>query len=136
VSFLDYLWDPGAWQARRVRKMREQGATECGFRVISGDQPGLSRSWRHGTARLHPGRIEFLPGAGMGFRIPRPGQPWLELEVLEVSRLGERMSTGSESFLVRGAAPIVSLTTPTAELEWVLLAEHRDWAIERVRLGG
>jgi hypothetical protein len=26
------------------------------------------------------------------------------------------------------------LTTPTAELEWVLLAEHRDWAIERVRL--
>ena len=90
--------------------------------------------WRHGTARLHPGRIEFRPGAGFGIRIPRPGQPLLRIDVREVSRLGERFSTGLESLLgARGGAPILSVATPTAELEWVLLAEHRDWALESVR---
>lgn len=133
VSFLDYLWHPGAWQARRLRKLRERAATECGFRVISGDQPGLSRKWRHGTAHLYPGRIEFLPGIGFGVRVPRPGQARLRLDVREVSRSGERTSTGRESFVVQGGAPIVSVTTTTAELEWVLAAEHRDWALEVVR---
>ena len=133
MSFLDYLWDPTAWQGRRVRKMRERGETECGFRVVSGSQHGLSARWRHGTARLYPNLVEFRPGVGMGLRITSPGQPWLQLDVLEVSRLGERTSAGSESLWVSGDMPIVRVTTPTAELEWVLSREHRDWALELVR---
>jgi hypothetical protein len=133
MSWLRYLWDPAAWQARRLRKLRERGETECGFRVVSGDQAGLSKRWRHGTARLHPALVEFRPGVGMGMRVTRPGQQWLQLDVLEVSRLGERTAAGSESVWVSGEMPIVSLATPTAELEWVLPREHRDWALELVR---
>lgn len=34
---------------------------DAGLRILSGDQPGLSRRWLHGRAALEPGRITLRP---------------------------------------------------------------------------
>ena len=107
--------------------------TECGFRVVDGSQPGMGSRWKHGVARLAPGHLRFRPGVGMGIRLARPGQPWLEVDVLEATRAQERTAGLLESWDVSDAARILIVRTITATLEWAVVPEHRDWALGRVK---
>ena len=131
MATLAYLWDVTAWWKRRQSKLQEREEMECGLRVISGTQPGLTGRWRHGVARVQAGNLEFLPRLG-GSRIPRPGQQWLRVDVIEASRAHERVAGGREQWSVNPTARIVRVRTATAELEWAVAPEQRDWALSRV----
>lgn len=131
MSKLAYLWDVTAWWKRRQSKLQERDETECGLRVVSGSQPGLTSRWRHGVTRVEAGHLEFLPRLG-GSRIRRPGQPWLSIDVVEASRADERVASGREQWSVNPTARIVRIRTASAELEWAVSAEQRDWALSLV----
>ncbi len=118
---------------RRLSRLRAADKTECGFRVVEGQQPGLRSRWSHGVAETLPGCVRFRPGLGSGIRIARPGQPWLPLDLVEVSRATERTAGLKESWSVSDSARILLVRTPTALLEWAVVREHRDWALSRVR---
>ena len=121
---------------RRQARLQESGQTESGFRVVGGQQQGLSPRWRHGVARLAPGLIEFRPGLGGGIRLPRPGQQWLSIRVTHVNRAPERTVGLMESWSVSPVACILLVTTPTGMLEWAVSAPQRDWALTTVLSAG
>jgi hypothetical protein len=118
---------------RRLARLRAAGKTECGFRVIEGQQPGLGSRWSHGVAELLPGLVRYRPGMGGGIRLARPGQAWLTLEVVEASRATERTAGMKESWSVSDSARILLVRTPTALLEWAVVPNHRDWALNRAQ---
>ena len=124
MSKLAYPSDVTLWWRRRQATLQRRDETECGLRVVSGTQPGLTRRWRHGLARLQGGHVEFLPRIG-GSTIHRPGQPWLSLDVLSTSRADERTPTGRGQWLLNPDVRIVRMRTATAELEWALAAEQK-----------
>jgi hypothetical protein len=130
---LRFLWDHTLWTERRLRKLQTESKTECGMRVIEGNQEGLSRRWRHGTAQVNNKRLAFRPGLPGGIRLARPGQRWLTLDVLEVSRARERQAGGTESWAVGPQIRIVEVRTPTALIELAVTPEHRDWLLARLR---
>jgi hypothetical protein len=80
-----------------------------------------------------PGLVEFRPGIGGGVRFPRPGQRWLRIEVLEASRAQERTAGLGESWSVSGQARILCLRSPEADIEWAVVAQHRDALLALVR---
>lgn len=133
MGWLRYLYDPQAWIDRRLRRIADQGKTECGLRVVKGTEPGLGARWKHGVARIDVGVVEFRPGLGGGVRFARPGQPWLRIEVLEASRAEERTAGLKESWSVSGQARILRLRTATAEIEWAVVPQQRDMLLAKVR---
>jgi hypothetical protein len=133
MRWLRYLFDPTVGMDRRLRRLAETSETECGFRVISGDQPGLTRRWRHGRARVTHGVIDFRPGIGMGMRISRPRQPWLRLLVEDATRAQERTAGLAESWSVSSTGRILEVKTPTALLEWVVVPTQRDGLLAQVQ---
>jgi hypothetical protein len=131
VTLFRYLWDPTIHQERRVRKQQAVGRTECSLRVVAGSQDGLGTNWTSGLAVPGPGSLEFLPRFWQT-TLPRPGQKWLRITVNEATRAHERTSKGREIWSVNPSARIITLRTPTAELEWAVMPEQRDWVLARV----
>lgn len=107
----------GAMMARRTaRRSARTGELDCGLRVTSGAQPGLTESWRHGVAKVTPGRIEFWPGAGGVFR--PGGRAAVVLDVVSVDDRGlTAVADLRGSFSVAPGSSIATITTPTAVLE-------------------
>jgi hypothetical protein len=79
------------------------------------------------------GVVEFRPGLGGGVRFPKPGQPWLRIEVLEASRARERTAGLKESWSVNANARILLLRSGSAEIEWAVVPQHRDALLAKVR---
>ena len=105
--------------------------TECSLRVVTGSEEGLRDRWTHGRVVLKTRSLNFLPSIG-GTVFSRPGQKWLSITALDVSRGEERTSKGRETFSIHPSLRIVQVRTPNAELEWALRPEVQDWAIDRV----
>jgi hypothetical protein len=115
------------WRQRRAKRLQKRRQVACCFRVLDGDQPGLTRHWRHGKARLSPGLVEFLPKA-----------PWARrsnVPVRSASRLHQRQPRGREAWVVNPQARVVEVSTGRATLEWAVLGEQLHWALAEVLQG-
>jgi hypothetical protein len=113
------------WRQRRAKRLERKGGLVCAFRVLEGSQPGLTRHWRHGKARLSPGAIDFSPKA-----------PWARkasVPVRSASRLHQRQPLGLEAWVVDPRSRVVEVTTGTATLEWAVFGEQLRWVLTQVR---
>ena len=105
------------WFIRRAKGRRAKiGKFDTGFRVISGHQRGLSADWRLGVGTLSPGRVQ-LEG--------------LTIDLLEVDQSSRRPAKLRET-LVGADTTIFRVRTDAAELEWSVLTQLADQAIELV----
>jgi hypothetical protein len=116
---------------RRARRLQERSKVECGFRVITGEHVGLSRRWVHGVAHLTPGHITFRRSIALGLRAPRPLTAPVLIAVKSLAP-GHRGAQGREAWVVNITAPIVTLNTGQAVLEWALPDPEHEWAVARV----
>lgn len=116
------------YMERRARRYASLGKAESGFRLIDGQQDGLSQRWRHGLATVEQGEITFAPYLG-GVRFLRRAQ--VQIPVTSVDRSAERQPKGTETFGVRPKATVVRITTPTATLEWAMSPHVVAWAKRR-----
>jgi hypothetical protein len=134
VTIIRYVFDPSIHWERRRRARQAVGRMECSLRVVEGSQDGLGNNWKQGLAVPQPGSLDFLPRLWQT-TLPRPGQKPLHITVNEATRAHERTSKGHEVWSVNPAARIITLRTPTAQLEWAVMPEQRDWALARLKGG-
>jgi hypothetical protein len=120
---------------RRARRLEEGDAVECGFRVVVGEHPGLSRRWIHGVARLAPGEIILRRSLGLGLRIPRPLTAPVQITVTSVAS-DDRSTHGQEAWAVNVNTRIVKIHAGQAVLEWAVPLEQQRWALSRVACTG
>ena len=113
----------------RSRKLAATHRAEVGLRVVDGHQPGLGPRWRHGVATLAPGRMKFRGTIG-GVRFLRRAP--ITIDVLKINRDAPRTTGLREAWSVMPGTEVVQLVTPTAHLEWGVLAAQIDWAIEEL----
>lgn len=118
-----------SYMERRARRYARLGRAESGFRLIDGQQDGLSQRWRHGLATVEQGEITFVPYLG-SVRFLKRGQ--VQIPVTSVDRSAERRPKDTETFGVSPEAAVVRITTPTATLEWAMSPDLVAWATRRV----
>jgi hypothetical protein len=95
---------------------------ECGFRVVEGEQGGLTDRWRHGSAVVASGEVTFTGTVGgVRFLKRRP----VRIDVLGVDDSAPREPSGGEIVSVNPHARVVRVRTPTAVLEWALVGDER-----------
>lgn len=92
---------------------------------------GMSGRWRHGVATLEPKKITFVCTVG-GVRFLKRRSVQIIVEGVDRSA---RQPTGPEIVAVSPAALVVRVATPTASLDWALLADQVIWAIGEVAPG-
>lgn len=80
-------------------------------------------------AALEPGKITFVGTVG-GVRFLKRGPAQIVVE--GVDRSAQRQPTGLETVAVSAVTRVVRVATPTATLEWALLADQIAWAIDEV----
>ncbi|MGH3377943.1 MAG: hypothetical protein ACRDP6_24740 [Actinoallomurus sp.] len=114
---------------RRARRYASLGKAESGFRVIDGEQDGLSQRWHHGLATVEQGEVTFVPYLG-SVRFLRRAQ--VQIRVTSVDRSAQRQPKGTETFGVSSKATVIRITTPTATLEWAMSSDLVAWATRRV----
>jgi hypothetical protein len=85
----------------------------------------LGGRWRHGKARLSPGRIEFDP--------KRPWSRTVSIPVRSTSRRNQRQPRGEEAWAVNPRTRVVEVRTGAATLEWAVLDDQLLWALAEVR---
>jgi hypothetical protein len=106
---------------RRADRYRQRGQLECGFRVVDGQQFGLSEHWRHGAARFEQDGITFVGTVG-GVRFLKRKPVRIVIE--HVDRSTQRQPTGMEILAANPAAHVIRIKTATATLEWAMLADQ------------
>jgi hypothetical protein len=104
---------------------------ECALRILSGKHAGLTTKWRHGVARISPGRIVFRPGLWQ-LRVARPRTPPIDLDVQFVSTAVDD-PRWRDAWSVLPTHPRAVVSTPTAELAWVVAPKHFDRAFALVQ---
>ncbi|GLZ41088.1 hypothetical protein [Actinokineospora sp. NBRC 105648] len=114
---------------RRATRYAERGQLECGFRVLQGHQDGLTTGWRHGLATLAVDHITFVATIG-GVRFLKR-QP-IHLTVEGVNADTPRQPSGREIISASPVTRVIQLRTPTAVLEWAILADQVTWAVHQV----
>lgn len=118
----------GWWHRRRGRILQRDGELDCLLRVIDGEQPGLTRKWSHGRARLALGRIDFIPRS-------RDQREAVAIEVLRVPRNAWREVGFRESMTTQQLVAVKwvgTVRTPTAVLDWGIPERQRTWAAQLV----
>lgn len=103
---------------RRAKKLGQTSKTECGLRVVAGSHPGLTSKWRHGTAQLAPGLIRLDSTS---------------VRVESIDRSVARRPSGREAWSASPRTEIVQVRVGGAVLEWAVLRERLDWAVEQVQ---
>lgn len=99
------------------------GEVICGLSVVSGEQPGLSSKWKHGTARFLPNEILF------------GNSPVLSLGVRRILGDEQRVPHGAELWRVSPDCLITPIVTDTALLEIALLASDSISSLRRLGEG-
>jgi hypothetical protein len=107
-----------AWVQRRVGGPRrldvnphaQRWNLDAGLRVLTGEQQGLSRRWRHGRAVLEPGSITLRP-CRWGLRI-FPMAP-VVVSVVAIDTNTARRSGWRSAWSVSPGARLVEVTTTT-----------------------
>lgn len=120
----------GWWHRRRARALQKQGQLDCSFRILDGEQVGLTRRWSQGRARLAAGRIDFSPRS---LRRSRSGS--VAIEVTALGRHAWRHVGLGEAVRhqpLAGVRHVGVIKTPTATLEWGVWESQRRWATETV----
>jgi hypothetical protein len=114
---------------RRARRLQERSKVECGFRVITGEHVGLPQM---GSRRRTPDAgPHHLPAK---HRTRAAGtEPLTAPALIAVKSLapGHRGAQGREAWVVNITAPIVTLNTGQAVLEWALPDAEHEWAVAR-----
>jgi hypothetical protein len=105
---------------------------ECGFRVLDGDVPGLSRRWIHGVATLQPGEITFRRSLALGLRIPRPFTPLVQIVVAAVEPSARPVGLREAWSVNRGAHLLRVTVGDRATVEWAVPADQQARAVEQV----
>ncbi len=102
---------------------------ECGFRLLRGEHPGLTRRWTHGIALLAPGRVAFTPYTlGLRFLTRRE----VVLDIAAVNRESVHRAERRQMWSVSPSAHVIQVQTAQAVLEWAVLRETVQSAIELV----
>ena len=108
---------------RQHEREEERGElADCGFRVAQGTHAGLTTHWRWGRATLGEGSVTF--------RWSGPGDPTVipirRVEAIAMPLRGQR----------KRGFDVVSLTTPTAVVEWRIRREQLHEALKRISSDG
>lgn len=114
---------------RRADRYRQRGLVECGFRVVDGQQDGLSRRWCHGVGKCEQGEVTFIGTVG-GVRFLKRKPVRITIEYVDSSKV--RQPAGLESLTANSAAQVVRVKTTTATLEWAIPPDEVAWATGRV----
>jgi hypothetical protein len=98
-------------------RVPSDGQVDCGIRLVSGRQPGITREWTYGRAALEPGAIT-LDGSAIPIE-----------EVVGSSR--RPAFIGETRFRV--PSQVVQLRSDTAVLELTLATSLMAWAITTMK---
>lgn len=113
----------------RDSRYAKRGKVEGAILVVEGDHDGLSARWVFGVATLTPGVIEFVGMYGLRFLKRRPVR--ITIQSIDVD---PRRLKGRERILFFPGVRIVQLKTATATLDWAIITNRADWAVEKVKL--
>jgi hypothetical protein len=114
----------------RDSRYAKRGKVEGAIRVVEGDHDGLSARWVFGVATLTPGVIEFVGTYGLRFLKRKPVR--ITIESIDVD---PRRLKGRERILfLPGLVRIVQLKAAAATLDWAIITNRADWAVEKVKL--
>lgn len=108
------VWVSRRRTARSSRYPADAGAQrwslDGGLRLVSGEQPGLSRRWRHGRVTVDPGLLTLRPHP-LGLR-SLPART-VTVGVAGLDLAGEQRAGLSTVVAVRPGSRLVPLTTTT-----------------------
>jgi hypothetical protein len=102
------------------------GRLDCAFKVVSGNQRGLSRRWRHVRATVSPGRLD---ARGHWWRLFR-ATPTVSIVAV---RGPARRPTDAEKRSLAASCRIVELQTPTAIVSWAVVGDYLPAALAQLR---
>lgn len=102
---------------------------ECGFRLLQGEHPGLTRRWTQGIAVVAPGRVAFTPYR-LGLRLLTCRE--VVLDITAVDRESVHRVERRHWWSVSPSARVVHVQTAQAVLEWAVLPEAVQGAMDLV----
>ena len=95
-----------------------------GLRLVSGEQPGLTRRWQHGRVTVEPGLLVLRPYL-LGLRF-LPRTP-ISVHVVGIDLAGEQQAGLGSMATIRPGSRLVPVTTTTgATLQLAVLAAKTD----------
>jgi hypothetical protein len=103
--------------------------TECGFRLVWGEHPGLRSRWTHGIAALQPGRVVFTPYT-LGLRFLTRGE--VIINITAVDRGSQHRADRRSIWSLSPSTQVLAVETARAGLEWALLPEVLDGVLDLV----
>jgi hypothetical protein len=102
---------------------------ECGFRVLQGKHPGLTSRWTHGIGALAPARVAFTPYTlGLRFLTRRE----VIIDITAVDRDSAHRAARRQIWSVSPSARVIEVQTAKALLEWAMLPEVAEGAVDLV----
>lgn len=102
---------------------------ECGFRLLQGEHPGLTSRWTHGLGALVPGRVAFTPyTVGLRFLTRRE----VIIDITAVDRGSVHRAERRQIWSVSPSARVIEVKTAQALLEWAVLPEVAEGAMDLV----
>lgn len=104
--------------ARRARRA-EKSIFLSGLRVVSGSQPGLGRRWKAGNWHIDAGRLVLTD---------------VEVRAIGIVAGSHRRATLRESLGGWEETVIVTIRTPSADLEWSTLKRFDERASQALAL--
>ena len=112
---------------RRIERHRARGELECALRVLEGAERGLSTRWRHGRARLTPGRISFRVFLWQ-LRIPNPFVGRVDLDVVLIDNEPEQ-APWRQLWSINPSMPVLRMQTSNATLALVVPHGQVEWVL-------
>lgn len=109
-------------------------AIPSALRIVRGEQPGLTGSWRHGVATVSSGRIQLRRNLWQ-FRFANPFATAIDIQVEGTSSERDEPAPSERAmdwWSVDSGLSVVTLMTSSATLYWALPEESVELALSRL----